>query len=175
MEPALSTPAHRPHVSLLEHSRSIEAQLTASSVGMRLGAVKMAWICGFTRRLRRESAILLALGSVIALAACASTPPPPTLELSSAKQAIAAADQTRVADASSPELSEARDKLTAAQTAVQDKHMVEAQRLAVESRVDAELASARIASSKEQAVNHEMIKSTDTLSQEMQRNSGAKP
>ncbi len=134
----------------------------------------MTWICEITRRLRRESAILAGLGSMLLLAACASTPPPPTLELSSAKQAIAAADQTRVADASSPELSEARDKLAAAQTAVQDKHMVEAQRLAVESRVDAELASARIASSKEQAVNHEMIKSTDTLSQEMQRNSGAK-
>jgi len=135
----------------------------------------MTLMCDMTRRLRRWTGILSGLGSLLMLAACASTPPPPTLELSSAKQAIAAADQTRVADAASPELSEARDKLAAAQTAVQDKHMVEAQRLAVESRVDAELASARIASSKEQAVNHEMIQSTDTLSQEMQRNSGAKP
>jgi hypothetical protein len=135
----------------------------------------MTRICEITRRLRRGSGIVLGFGSVLVLAACATTPPPPTLELSSAKQAIAVADQTRVADAASPELSEARDKLAAAQAAAQDKHMVEAQRLAVESRADAELASARIASSKEQAVNHEMIQSTDTLSQEMQRNSGAKP
>jgi hypothetical protein len=135
----------------------------------------VTWICEMTRRLRRQTTILIGLGSVLMLAACASTPPAPTVELSSAKQAIAAADQTRVADAASPELSEARDKLAAAQTAVQDKHMAEGQRLAVESRVDAELASARIASSKEQAVNHEMIQSTNTLSQEMQRNSGAKP
>ena len=135
----------------------------------------MTWIYEMTRRLRRQAGIFLGWGAVLTCAACASTPPAPTLELSSAKQAIAVADQTRVADAASPELSEARDKLAAAQTAVQDKHMADAQRLAVESRVDAELASARIASAKEQAVNHEMIQSTDTLSQEMQRNSGAKP
>lgn len=135
----------------------------------------MTWICEITRRLRRQPGILLGLGGVLMLGACAATPPAPTLELSSAKQAIAVADQTRVADAASPELSEARDKLAAAQTAVQDKRMVDAQRLAVESRADAELASARIASSKDQAVNHEMIQSTNTLSQEMQRNSGAKP
>jgi hypothetical protein len=135
----------------------------------------MTWTFEVSRRLRGRPGVMLGLGAALMLAACASTPPAPTLELSSAKQAIAVADQTRVADAASPELSEARDKLAAAQTAVQDKHMVEAQRLAVESRADAELASARIASSKEQAVNHEMIQSTNTLSQEMQRNTGTKP
>jgi hypothetical protein len=92
--------------------------------------------------------------------------------LSSAKQAIAVADQTRVADAASPELSEARDKLAAAQTAVQDKRMVEAERLALESRVDAELATAQVTASKDRAVNDEMIHSIETLSQEMQRKSG---
>jgi hypothetical protein len=109
------------------------------------------------------------------LAACATTPPAPTLALSSAKQAIAVADQTRVADTATPELSEARDKLAAAETAVQDKRMVEAKRLALESRADAELASARTSASREQAVNSEMIRSTETLSEELQRNSGVKP
>jgi hypothetical protein len=126
-----------------------------------------------TRRSGRAARNSLGMGGVLLLAACATTPPAPTVALSSAKQAIAVADQTRVADAASPELSEARDKLAAAQTAVQDKHMVEAERLAQESKVDAELASARIAASKDQAINDEMIKSTQTLSQEMQRNSGA--
>ena len=125
-------------------------------------------------RSRRPTVILFGLGSGFMLAACATTPPVPTVALSSAKQAIAVADQTRVADAASPELSEARGKLAAAETAVHDKRMVDAERLAVESRADAELASARIAASKEQAVNNEMIQSTDTLSQEMQRTSGAK-
>jgi hypothetical protein len=127
-----------------------------------------------TRRLHGQAGNLVGLGGVLLLAACASTPPP-TLALSSAKQAIAVADQTRVADAASPDLSEARDKLAAAQTAVQDKRMVDAERLALESRVDAELATARVAASKDQAVNNEMIHSTQTLSQEMQRNSGVKP
>ena len=123
--------------------------------------------------LHGRTATLVALGGVLLLAACAS-PPPPTLALSSAKQAIAVADQARVADATLPELSEARDKLAAAQTAVQDKRMVDADRLAQESRVDAELASARVEMAKDQAVNSEIIKSTDTLSQEMQRSSGVK-
>jgi putative cell wall-binding protein len=127
-----------------------------------------------TRRLRGPSAALIGLGGALLLAACATTPPVPTVALASAKQAIAVADQTRVADAASPELSEARDKLAAAQTAVQEKRMDDAERLAKESRVDAELASALIASSKDRAVNDEMIHSTETLSQEMQRTSGAK-
>ena len=126
-----------------------------------------------TRRLRGPSAALICLGGALLLAACASTPPP-AVDLASAKQAIAVADQARIADASSPPLSEARDKLAAAQSAVTDKRMVDADRLARESRVDAELSSAQSAAAKDKAVNDEMIHSTATLSQEMQRNSGVK-
>jgi hypothetical protein len=115
------------------------------------------------------------LAAVLLVAACASTPPEPTVALKAAEQAIATADQTRVADAASPELNEARQKLTAAQSAAQDKHMVEAERLAFESRVDAELASAKSEALKAQAVNDEMKRGTEALTQEMDRNSGAKP
>jgi putative cell wall-binding protein len=125
-------------------------------------------------RLRRRAGAVVGLGAALLLAACASTPPEPTVALKAAEQAIAAADRTRVADAASPELSEAREKLTAAQTAVQGKRMVEAERLALESRVDAELASAKIEAAKAQAVNDEIKHSTDTLTQEMQRNTGDK-
>lgn len=127
-----------------------------------------------TGRLHRRAATVVGLGGALLLAACASTPPEPTVALQAAEQAIAAADRTRVADAASPELSEARRKLTAAQTAVQDKRMIEAERLALESRADAELASARIETSKARAVNDEMKRSTDTLTQEMDRHSGDK-
>ena len=120
----------------------------------------------------QRAAGFAALCSVVAVAY--ATPPEPTVAMKAAEQAIAAADRTRIADAASPELSEAREKLTAAQAAVQAKHMVEAERLAVESRVDAELASAKNEAAKANAVNDEIKQSTATLSQEMQRNTGAK-
>jgi hypothetical protein len=122
----------------------------------------------------QRTALAFTIGSILVLAACASTPPEPTVAMKSAEQAIAAADRTRIADAASPELSEAREKLTAAQAAVQAKNMVGAERLADESRVDAELASAKNEANKAKAVNDEIKQSTATLSQEMQRNTGAK-
>lgn len=116
--------------------------------------------------------VLMAVAAL--LAACASTPAEPTVAMKAAEQAIAAADRTRVADSNSAELSEARDKLDAAKTAIQAKNMVVAERLALESRVDAELASAKIEAAKAQAVNDEIKSSTATLTEEMQRTSGAK-
>ena len=128
--------------------------------------------CGI--RLHRPNACLVSLGGALLLAACASTPPP-VVALSEAKQAIAAADQAHIADASSPELAEARTKLAAANAAVQAKNMAQGERLAQESRVDAELAFALSGAQKNQAVNDEMLHSTQTLSDEMQRNTGTKP
>ena len=95
--------------------------------------------------------------------------------MSAARQAIAVADQAHIADTSSPELAEARGKLAAADAAIRTQHMHEAERLAQESRVDAELAFAQSVASSNQAVNDEMLRSTDTLSQEIKRNAGATP
>ena len=118
---------------------------------------------------------LAALGGALLLAACASTPPAPEVALSEARQAIEVADRAHVDDASSPELAEARTRLASANQAVQAQHMVEAKRLAQESRVDAQLAFAKSDAQKNQAVNDEMMRSTDTLSEEIRRNAGAKP
>jgi hypothetical protein len=108
------------------------------------------------------------------LAACATTPPEPTVALKAAEQAIATADRTPSTKGVAPELTEAREKLTAAQGAAQKKDMALSERLAKESRIDAELALAKSQATAAQTVNEEMKRSNATLAQEMQRNSGAK-
>lgn len=105
-------------------------------------------------------------------AACASTPDAPDRELQAAEMAITNAEQARVADYASAELSDARENLRAARRAVQQEEMVLAKRLAQQSRVNAELALAKAEAIKAEAINDEMQKSTDALKQEMQRNSG---
>ena len=119
--------------------------------------------------------IASALVGVLTLAACSSTPKPPTEALQAAEQAIETAEQARVADYASPELGEARDKLTEARMAVQEEEMEQGQRLAEQSRAAAELALARAQASKANVVNDEMKKSTSTIKQEMQRNPGVTP
>jgi len=127
----------------------------------------------YNRRVHFAAATFIGMGGALLLSACASTPEP-TLAISAAQQAISTADRTRTAETTSPELNEAHVKFAAAQTAIHDDKMIEAQRLAVESRVDAELASAKFAAAREKAANEEIRHSTEMLVQEMQRNSGAK-
>jgi len=111
------------------------------------------------------------LGSALMIAACASTPAP-TAQLQAAEQAISNAERAEAGQYAATELRDARTKLASANTAVQDKKMVEAAQLADQSFAEAELASARTASVKAKAVNDEMKTSTGTLIDEMQRNSG---
>ncbi len=118
--------------------------------------------------------MLVGSSIVFALSACASTPQPPTQQLQAAELAISSAEQERVADFAPQDLKQAHDKLSAARTAVQAEDMEHAERLADESRVSAELASARTALLKTQAVNAEMQQSIDALQQEILRNSGAR-
>jgi hypothetical protein len=116
-----------------------------------------------------------AVAGLLLLAACASAPQPPTAALQAAELAIANAELTRVADYASPELmNAAREKLTAARSAVQQEQMGLGQRLAEQSRVDAELASAKAEAVKAKTINDEMKKNINTLKQEMQRNAGAR-
>jgi hypothetical protein len=114
-----------------------------------------------------------AVATLLAFSACSTPPQPPTQALQAAEAAITNAERTRVPDYASPELMEARTKLTAARDAVRDENMVVAQRLAEESRANAELASAKTESAKAKTVNDDMQKSIDTLKQEMRRNTGA--
>jgi hypothetical protein len=121
------------------------------------------------RRLRIALPVLVLLAA--ATAACASTPVPET-SLQSARQAIANAERVDAASLAAVELGEARSKLSAAQQAVTEKKMLAAERLANESRVAADLASARTGAAKAKAVNADIEKSTATLVEEMQRGTG---
>ena len=78
----------------------------------------------------------------------------------------------RIESGTSPELREARDKLAAARSAVVRKDMLQAERLAQESRVAAELAFAKAEADKAAAINADMRTSIDALKVEMQRNAG---
>ena len=78
-----------------------------------------------------------------------------------------------MADYASLELTGARRDLNAANDAVREKNMPLALRLAEESMVGAQLASARAEVVEAQMVNDEMIKSIATLKEEMKRNAGA--
>jgi hypothetical protein len=71
-------------------------------------------------------------------------------------------------------LGEARTRLASADTAVSERRMTMAERFAEESRAEADLASAKTADVKAKAVNDEMTRSTGTVIEEMQRNSGEK-
>lgn len=124
---------------------------------------------------RSRLRLAVAVASVLMLGACASTPPAPTASLQAAQRAISTAESAEAGHYAAAELAESRTELASADRAVADQRMILAARFADESRVEAELASARTAEVKAEAVNDEMTRSTSTLIEEMQRSSGAKP
>ncbi len=110
--------------------------------------------------------------ATLLLGACATVPDPPTQALQAAESAINNAEQSRVADYASAELTQAREKLNAARMATRNEQMEDAERLAVESRVHADLAYARAEEVKAKAVNDEMRRSIEILKAEMSRSRG---
>jgi hypothetical protein len=111
--------------------------------------------------------------AALVVAGCASTPPP-TQSLQAATQAITTAETAEAPRYAAGELASSRSKLLAAGNAVTAKDMVKADRLAQESRVEAEYAAAKSVSAKAKMVNDEMRSSTSSLVEEMNRNTGDK-
>lgn len=124
---------------------------------------------------RSRASIAVGVTSILVLGACASVPPAPSGSLQAAHEAIANAERTEAGRYAPAELSEARVKLGAADTAVAEQKMSAAEQFAQEARVEANLASAKTADIKAQAVNAEMMRSNGTLIDEMQRKAGDKP
>lgn len=108
-------------------------------------------------------------GALLLVTACASGPPAPTAQLDAAKVAISTAEKADASHYAGAELNEARRKLALADGAVRDESMILAEQLAEQSRVEAELASARTAAAKATAINKEMSRGTEALVEEMQR------
>lgn len=108
-------------------------------------------------------------GISLLFAACATVPEAPHAALAEAKVAINTAEKDNAAHYAGADLTEARQRLAQANTAVASKHMTEADRLAHQSRIAAELASARTEAAKAEEVNHELIEGADALDEEMKR------
>jgi hypothetical protein len=108
-------------------------------------------------------------GVLVALGACASAPPAPVSALDAAKVAITNAEKADANRYAGAELGEAREKLVQADGAVQQEKMILAEQLAQQSRVQAELASARTGAAKAAEVNAEMARGAAALNEEMQR------
>lgn len=108
-------------------------------------------------------------GVILLVGGCATAPTAPESALDAARVAISNAEKAEAGRYAGAELGEAREKLALADKAVRDEDMVAAGRLALESQVEAELASARTASAKARAINEEMERGADALAEEMQR------
>jgi len=114
---------------------------------------------------------VLAFGIV----ACASTPMP-TDKLALAKSSVDRAEQAQAAQFASVELTTARNKLAAAQTAADKRDAELAARMADQAQVDAQLAEATARAKQQDQLATEMDKSLSDLRAESLRNSsGAAP
>ena len=108
-------------------------------------------------------------GILMLVGACASAPLAPDSALDGAKVAISNADKAGAGEHANAELAEARARLALADNAVEDEDMVMAERFARESQVQAELASARTEAAKAAAVNRDIERGTEAMTEEMQR------
>ncbi|HSM68115.1 MAG TPA: DUF4398 domain-containing protein [Xanthomonadales bacterium] len=108
-------------------------------------------------------------GITVFLSACATVPEAPHAALAEARVAISTAEKDNAAHYASADLTEARQQLVQADRAVATEHMIEADRLAHQSRIAAELASARTEAAKAEEVNYELSKSAAALDEEIRR------
>ena len=117
---------------------------------------------------------ILGIAALAALTGCASTPPPKDA-MQAAQQAINRAEELQAVEYAALEIRTAREKLDAAEDAVQKEEMVQAERLANESRVSAELAQARSKAARAKVDSEEMKQTIETLKEESQRAAGGHP
>jgi hypothetical protein len=108
------------------------------------------------------------LGSALALAGCASVPPPEA-QLSAADLALRKAEQADAAHHAPLEMRVARDQLEQARLAARDERNLEARRLAESAAVDAELAESKARAARARGAEQEIRQDIESLRAEAQR------
>lgn len=106
---------------------------------------------------------------LLVLAACASPGKPPAGEMAAARASIAEAESVGAVQQAPVDLLSAREKFGKAEAAIRDKRYVQAQRLAEEAQVDAEVAQQKARVVKAQATATELERSNQLLRQETER------
>jgi hypothetical protein len=109
------------------------------------------------------------LVSIMVLAACTSTTPVPDPAIAAARSAITNAERSDASRYAGAELSTARQRLAAAESAALTRDMSKALQFAEQAKVEAELAQARAEVAKALAINAELQRNTEVLIQELQR------
>jgi phage tail tape-measure protein len=118
---------------------------------------------------------IVALTVLAVAAGCATEPPRATTdEVARAQALIGEAEQSGAPQYAPADLQEARDKLAQA-TQLESNQPIEAQYLAKEAAVDAQLATARSSDSKAQRAVHDADENLMTLRNEEQRHETAPP
>lgn len=121
---------------------------------------------------RARSFFLAIFASGLFISGCASAPPAPTSALDAAQVALVNAERSDAGRFAAAELAAAREKLAQADMAVREGRMKQAERLALEARMDAELAHGKTEAEKAAAINEEMQRDSDALTEEMDRTGG---
>ena len=120
------------------------------------------------QRLHRSSLAAASVIGLLALAACASVPPP-TAQLAVSTAAVAHATAAGGQSAAPPELALARDKLQRANQALADKDNLAAGRLAQQAQVDALVAESRAETAMSQLAVEAVQAAGQALSDELAR------
>jgi len=118
----------------------------------------------------RTFAQILLTGTILLLAACASSPPAPTEQLAVSKATIDQAVSAGAPEFAPAELSSARGKLDRANLAMTAKDYAQARILAEQAQVDAQLAVTRTRSSKAQRAAAALQEDRRVLREEVNRN-----
>jgi hypothetical protein len=108
-----------------------------------------------------------ALAAILGLGACASSPPPPTQEIASARAAISRAQQDGAAQLAPQPLRTAQDKLAMAQSQ-SSTDTAAARRSAEQAEVDADLAAATARARRAETTAADLASARSNLQQRQQ-------